>query len=163
MVNDHYWSTRLGLEWLCCEPKWLTVKWWLQRDLISHRLGSLLGAIKLTILYAFIFRVNILMLKSGRLYYTKQGFEILASFKKNVTNHLEGTNLQNNLHSFIISSTPSLKNIAQNSSHSFLGESAHFRRFPVFYLLQYCRNTRNFMHANLSLNTTKFWHTSLYL
>ena len=51
----------LGLEYndSHVDPKWLIVKWWPKKDatigrigLVSHHLGSLLGAIELNVLYA---------------------------------------------------------------------------------------------------------------
>ena len=50
--------------------------------LASCHLGSLLDAIKLTILCEFAHTIEYSMFKLSRLYYITKGFDLLASFQK---------------------------------------------------------------------------------
>ena len=66
-------------------------------------------------------------------YFTNRGFDLLASLKK--CNQLYTWNKNTKQIAFlIISSTPSLKNISQSSSHSFWPKLAYFHHLPYFYL-----------------------------
>ena len=69
------------------------------------------------------------MFKFKRLWCTSRGLDLLASLG-NVTNYLYATKLWNNLHSSS-SSTPSLENIAQFSSHSFWTNQLIFTVFCI--------------------------------
>ena len=52
---------------------------------ISHHLESIMGIIELIILCAFAYKLDVLMLKLEKLYYTSRRFDLLTSLK-NVTN-----------------------------------------------------------------------------
>ena len=105
----------MDLKWLIikvgplkgCNDKWVVVIGW--SGYVSHNMQSLLGAIDLTILCAFVCKV-------GRLQYTNKGVDLLATLGK--CSYLFTRNkFTKKLAFLIILSTPTLKNIAQISSH----------------------------------------------
>ena len=70
----------------------------------------------------------ILMFTLGRLYFTSRGVRLVGLVGKNLLIMYKDLNYKNDLTLLIISSTPSLKNIAPISSHS-------FSPFPFSYLI----------------------------
>lgn len=65
MVNDHYYWNRLEVEWFLCTPKMIYYKHGVWNDAMIGQIGhfwqhleSLLGAIELIVLCAFICRVG---------------------------------------------------------------------------------------------------------
>ena len=71
------------------------------------------------------------MFRLGRLYCTSRGVDLLAFLRK--CNYLCTKNkIMKQLVVLIISSSPSLKNIAQNFKQVVLAESPYFHRFMVF-------------------------------
>ena len=90
-----------------------------QTGVVSHHLRSLLVPLSYLFCVHLYAKYDVLMLKLRRLYYTTlRRFELLASLEE--CNQLfTWTKIMKQLAFLIICSTPSLKNSAQISTHSF--------------------------------------------
>ena len=130
-MNDHYWCTGLGVEWFFCGSIMAIDEsggskrcsdWSIGP--ISHHLGSLLGAIELTVLYA---KCDILMSNLGRLYGTSLTY---LPIWENVTIYLQGIKLWHNLHSSSFLYSISEKYYT-NFKPRFLTKWAYFHRFRI--------------------------------
>jgi hypothetical protein len=125
--------TRQAVERFLCGPKLANCKSggqkgcrdWSYRSIIT----PLLGVIELTFLCAFICKMGYFDAQIRETILYKEGFDLLTSFEK--CNWLFTRNKITKQHaSLIISSIPSLKNIAQIPSHS----SSQINLFSSFYL-----------------------------
>lgn len=115
-------------------------------------LGITFGAIELPVLYASICKVGYFMYKLGRLYCTCRGFDLFTSLGK--CNHIFLENkIMRELTFLDNSSTLSLRNIAQISSHPFW---ANYPIFIVFHV--YLTKASPLLHKDM---VHKGWHASL--
>ena len=158
MVNGHYWCPRLGEKWLLCGPKIANCKiggliGCNERPYavigrishVSHHLGSLLGAMELHVLYAFVCKVGYFMYKLGRLYRTGRGFDLFTSLGK--CNHMF---LENKIMKELTSGTIPLLYLWE-ILHKF--QATLFGRISLFSLFSMSTLPR------LHLYFTKVWYT----
>ena len=74
------------------------------------------------------------MFRLGRLYYTSRGFDLLASLKK-CNNLFTRDKIRKQLAFLVVSSSSSLKSIAQNFKPLVLTKSPYFHGFWYFYII----------------------------